>query len=56
MLALQITRGHVQADRVTEDVVVDLLLRDVPALLSHNHSQLDFIVQLLGCSVMDHFS
>src|SRR3989338_7244661 len=56
VLALQVARGHVEADRVAEDIIVDLFFGDVSPLPAHDHRQLDLVIELLRRLVVHDFS
>lgn len=47
-LVLQVAAGHVQADRIAEDMVEGLLDGNVPSALGQRHHQFDLEVVIAG--------
>jgi hypothetical protein len=54
--ALELAGGHVEADRVTKNVVVGFRLRNVAAFFADDHGELDFPVEFVGNLVLDDFA
>jgi len=55
-LALQLARGHVETDRITEYVIVGFVFRYIAASSAYHDGQLDLPVEFGRAFMIDHFA